>query len=1175
MPNYSFLLHSPQNIPPFTGWQTIPAITANDISDIPDGLVNMTSAKVGTSIPTPLARIFSFQSAFQFITKQLQNGRSENDIKQTIYAGLVSDCLDFLEWMFVDGVESFTTAVINLSHDNNLGETRNLNALSAAFNNTIKSYFPNGRNTGQLQITLFLYRGEVVGGTSPYSLLFTSPNWRRKKSTLQLDEKRGLTTDILFDNEFSLLGSRDPRFVKYLFDTISHIEGDNTHPLRAFADYINTSIATNSIVLPQISTQNGINFNPVDNVSFTLSRINITQQDLIASDFYLDKTLSKIKDNKKPLVLSKSATLQGNYIRGVEWGKDILRGVNDATLLDDLNERNLPNAPQITEKYPFITDEDLFQKKLIDISYNVNDDYFYVINSNTYGTRFLLPIKPLYFEIIGISNVEDFNNHISIEERDNKLTIRLIVPIKGTDSRFSRRNISFVKIYNLDPNSFENDIIQLPIEFAFFPFFRRITDTAEELNNHRKTILWFEKTNNENKIENIVYYDNSFNIIGNDKVYNSFNKKSIDTSNVDCPDSMPLTPHKRMHYDEDTIGYKTNYFSTDKDFRLIEVTAGGISAILIPKFIEKKANLNRQFKYAIDFGTTNTHVEFALMEHGELVHQGENEPAPFKINISNTVPTRKNGLDEKPLVVLLHKYHDNLGDVDKVYPILMREFMPSSVGSSDSPYSIKFPTRTVMLDFQEPNSDEQTAFLHSNIAFKIGEKDDFHPNAIYTPELKWLLEKSDDHKKDAYKHRIRIFFEQLFYMIKYKAIMDDCDPDNNLILVFTSPISMNETLRNDIRTQIKKSIRRVFNTNPDDTNRFVFDLEESLAPYENNKNKFTSDRFCNIDIGGGTTDLLLGYKINNTDYNYFIASFKFAGNHLWGNDVNPTLHNGIIQYFLDYAEKKSFSLPNDHPFKITYNEFFKYLKKGANDSELVSVLFKNDNILEFRKTVFENRKDFKLLLVIHYAAIVYYINQIVKTQTHEKLKNNSDNPLTLSLSGNGSLYLKLIRPKGLAKILSKKFSEVSFDVINDLIEFENPKEITARGALKMRRKEAAQNNDDDDYEAQNTDPIKKINLHLVTDITSFGMVNELSQTLDDFFKPLLDILQTNEKLKEEVGDISNYLGLFSKQNYTVVINKWLNERPILNNETDSVFFNPIRYLLFDLSRAIYEKYKSN
>ena len=127
------------------------------------------SGKVGTSIPTPLARIYLFRTAF-LAKESKDNG---------VYGELVSDCLDLLQFLFEKGEDPALKVYVwdaakSISDLKNAGYpalTLLGDSLKMALDSDSETFSRSG-----LIIYLIEYDGVLLGGTSPFSLVFTSPN---------------------------------------------------------------------------------------------------------------------------------------------------------------------------------------------------------------------------------------------------------------------------------------------------------------------------------------------------------------------------------------------------------------------------------------------------------------------------------------------------------------------------------------------------------------------------------------------------------------------------------------------------------------------------------------------------------------------------------------------------------------------------------------------------------------------------------------------------------------------------------------------------------------------------------------------------------------------------------------------------------------------------------------
>ena len=76
----------------------------------------------------------------------------------------------------------------------------------------------------------------------------------------------------------------------------------------------------------------------------------------------------------------------------------------------------------------------------------------------------------------------------------------------------------------------------------------------------------------------------------------------------------------------------------------------------------------------------------------------------------------------------------------------------------------------------------------------------------------------------------------------------------------------------------------------------VFSMTESVAPYEFFKGQYGQARIVTIDIGGGTSDIVIA---DRGEVKY-ITSFRFAANSIFGDayaDHGGSIQNGIIRQF--------------------------------------------------------------------------------------------------------------------------------------------------------------------------------------------------------------------------------------------------------------------------------------
>jgi hypothetical protein len=91
-------------------------------------------------------------------------------------------------------------------------------------------------------ITLIYYQNILLGGTSPLTVFFTSPNWQREMREAGIRSPAPRTTTRFFDDEFRPLHQRDNLFQEYLWKFyLVHRSYLNEH-CAGFAAYLRNTI---------------------------------------------------------------------------------------------------------------------------------------------------------------------------------------------------------------------------------------------------------------------------------------------------------------------------------------------------------------------------------------------------------------------------------------------------------------------------------------------------------------------------------------------------------------------------------------------------------------------------------------------------------------------------------------------------------------------------------------------------------------------------------------------------------------------------------------------------------------------------------------------------------------------------------------------------------------------
>jgi len=1008
-------------------WKASDRIVSSHLQDINEK-TNVLSSSAGTSIPTPLARMFLFKTAFEIIAAQVRKNTVEPD---SIYAGLVSESLDLLELLYKSGSDAsrfrYQRWTFDDSNDSGIrfGDRAGHKLLATSFRQAANQY-PFNR---KVEITLIYYREGtkevLIGGTSPFTFVFTSPNFKRKLSERAFKPVQGMVSDdILFDSQYLQLHDRDSSFIKYVENLVNTPGiGD---AFSGIAEYVsNTSKRYENKFGGSLAALEDIRFADSPLVAGGVLLKQVSAADLRSrvgesSDFKIALPEdSHYKGALKPLFLLDKMAMDGQYISSSStWSSGT--GISEMefpenTVDEIVKDRELPGMPGI--KYPFFSAFDFFEPTLVRLpGYFLNDERFLTLSSNQ---SFIYPVKPLFFHLFPMHRIKEY---VSVSEVNGEVKLTITVPIFGPTK--GTRQITCSKTY------LEKDTITYEGILGIFPFIRASEKDLLFINQH--TVASYEKTNAPHALESIGFFKD------------------------DGVTAIQAAPLPRSNYTD--INTRTTYYQLNRSFDIIQLSfkKNGIKTrgLILPVF-QQVGNGEAEYIYAVDFGTSNTHIEF-----GMVVDKKVKKASPFTIE------------EDKMQMYLLNKpsriapndgesfmdYERSTGlKIDKARQVTLREFVPFQIGTQRSA-SVKFPFRTAT---SESNSfaskpGNNRLFADANIGFNIDE-DQMKDNTIYRTDLKWLLQNASS---DPYHiNRISLFAQELMLMIRTKVLLEDV-PGNlkKLKIILAFPISMGDTLKGKLIELFEQQRQEIFGPA---SLPLAQPVTESIAPYYELKSKninIQNDNFCNIDIGGGTTDIVLTKTEAGGSSNQllcFCSSFRFAGRQLWSSGVNEyhSSDNGFVAFYKHFIASAISDNENSANLERMLNG------NGIKTEDVVGLLFSNA-AYKF-KDVFSLKPVFRVVPLIHYAAVLFYISKVSEWQQIEL-------PRTVSFSGKGSEYINLLFPMGantnngdLKGFTQKMLATFSNKATRSdfIIEKSNePKVITARGAVYY----AAEEVEDDD-----------------------------------------------------------------------------------------------------------------
>ena len=192
-------------------------------------------------------------------------------------------------------------------------------------------------------------------------------------------------------------------------------------------------------------------------------------------------------------------------------------------------------------------------------------------------------------------------------------------------------------------------------------------------------------------------------------------------------------------FDTSYIDYIT--YALESEYQYITLSndnESGIHGVIIPKFTAR--NGSHKFRFAIDFGTTNTHIEYSV--------DGSTSSNPFDIT-------------EKDMQI--QKLH--ITDDYMINDVFNSDFIPATIGG-ESLYG--YPMRTVISESNNTNWDKAVlAMANVNIPYTYEKSLSLPYNVLHT-DLKWSTNTED--KKRASK-----YIESILLMLRTKVLLNNGD----------------------------------------------------------------------------------------------------------------------------------------------------------------------------------------------------------------------------------------------------------------------------------------------------------------------------------------------------------------------------------------------------------------
>ena len=445
------------------------------------------------------------------------------------------------------------------------------------------------------------------------------------------------------------------------------------------------------------------------------------------------------------------------------------------------------------------------------------------------------------------------------------------------------------------------------------------------------------------------------------------------------------------------------------------------SGILVPLYRSVKQG-SKVFDFAIDFGTTNTHVEFKT--------DTDAEPQPLTVTTDDVQVLSLNSQSRRALDMIDQEGLESFyGGPAQAF---MQEFVPVAIGEGEI---ARFPMRT-NLCYRSGHSVEGREIFplaDYNIGFHYEKEDTYDYNET-RPDLKWDSSRGNNLLVEAY-------FEELLMLIRNKVLLSGGFLPRTSITWFY-PVCMQPYQISNLENSWNKLCRRLISPQGYKLQK----VAESLAPYYYYTKKEDVDAesrpVVSMDIGGGTTDFVVYHTGNQAA---LISSVRFAGNNIYGDFLGRgPEYNGFV---------KAFAPDFDVKLRDISGVSDVYLKSKRNSAEFISFLYSLDSNprmagrgISFSEELRANQ-ELRVVLMMFFAAEVYYAAKLLEMR---QLKT----PAYITVSGTASKVLSLI---GSIDALQSLATHIFNDVLGDtgkveLKLVENPKEITCKGGLNMKQR---------------------------------------------------------------------------------------------------------------------------
>jgi len=704
---------------------------------------------------------------------------------------------------------------------------------------------------------------------------------------------------------------------------------------------------------------------------------------------------------------------------------------------------------------------------------------------------------------------EELKKLIKIEGGDKIVTVKLQIPVE-------RGTIDFKKEYKAS----EMTLVEPTIDFdcALFP-------------------------NVKFKEEKDAFY--RFGLVCD------FNEKEkYDAEFVKIKDNIDKNKVRTSTRNETHIGFQLkNYSLESSNFDYIKLTYNNTKGVIVPNMLTKDGE--NEFTFAVDLGTTNTHIEYQVGDGNEI--------KPFDIS--------KGTIDERQV----HWLHGKEEALRKVFD---NEYIPAYTDDE-----FKFPMRTALSYGEKTNWQDVYPYEKASADELYEKRLDYKYNKIVT-NLKWSVDEDNNKKIDVY-------IKSLMFLLRNKVILNNGNLKKTKIIWFY-PVSMEKDRYNNLKNAWSDAYKKYFGGNSCN----IVSITESVAPFEYYIKDGNASNVVTIDIGGGTTDIVIAPNAK-VDY---ITSFRFAANTIFGDGYAETnrVKSGIVRQFIDIIRDELLTKINESTDLFS---IFDYMKKDKNSADIASFLFSLENNKDVRVAGEELAQNAnlsnkltgdttqKITFIFFYSAIIYHLAKIMKAKALQM-------PDKIVFSGNGSRIIPLFTDDDTLKAFTKLIFERVFGQkypdldLSIILNKKNPKEATCKGGFfaknpatykEILTKKIVLHSNDNTSVIQRSDEF----VEKPAETDTYKVINEnyLAKTVEEvkiFIQFVFDLLpffaSEGYKLNKVSIDTAKQV-CFQKLDIYAQIGWQLKQKEVGTEEVieETLFFYPLVGMLNALSSAICDK----